>query len=36
MGDQEVGSAANLEELRAGAVSHGVEWLRRAVGKIKR
>ena len=27
MDDQEVAWAAKLEELRVGAVSHGVEWL---------
>ena len=36
MDDQEVGSAAKLEELRVGAVSQGVEWLRRALSEISR
>ena len=36
MDDQEVGSAAKLEELRVGAVSQGVEWLHRAVSEISR
>jgi len=34
--DQEVGSAAKLEELRAGAVSQGAEWLRRALSERSR
>ena len=28
--------AAKLEELRVGAVSHGVEWLRSALSEISR
>ena len=36
MDDEEVALAAKLEELRVEAVSQGVEWLRRAVGNIKR
>ena len=34
MDDQEVALAAKLEELRVGAVSHGVEWLRSALSEI--
>ena len=36
MDDQEVGSAAKLEELRVGAVSPGIEWLRSALSEISR
>ena len=36
MDDQEVGSAAKLEEFRVGAVSQGVEWLRSALSEISR
>ena len=36
MGDQEVASAAKLEELRVEAVSQGVEWLRRALSAMSR
>ena len=34
MDDREVASAAKFEELRVGAVSQGVEWLRSALSKI--
>ena len=34
MDDREVAWAAKLEELRVGAVSHGVEWLRSALSEI--
>ena len=36
MDDREVGSAAKFEELHVEAVSHGVEWLRRALSEISR
>jgi len=36
VGLYEVGSAAKLEELRVGAVSHDEEWLRRALSQISR
>ena len=34
--DREVAWAAKLEELRVGAVSHGVEWLRSALSELFR
>ena len=34
MDDREVAWAAKLEELRVGAVSHGVEWLHGALSKL--
>jgi len=34
--DQEVALAAKLEELRVGAVSQGVEWLRGALSEMSR
>ena len=34
MDDPEVAWAAKLEELREGAVSQGVEWLRSALSQI--
>jgi len=34
--DPEVAWAAKLEELRVGAVSHGVEWLRSALSELFR
>ena len=34
MDDREVAWAAKLEELRVGAVSHGVEWLRSALSEM--
>ena len=36
MDDREVASAAKFEELHVEAVSHGVEWLRRALSEISR
>ena len=36
MDDPEVAWAAKSEELRVGAVSHGVEWLRSALSEIAR
>ena len=36
MDDPEVAWAAKLEELRGGAVSHGVEWLRGALWETSR
>ena len=36
MDDEEVASAAKLEELCVEAVSQGVEWLRRALSEISR
>ena len=36
MDDREVALAAKFEELHVEAVSHGVEWLRRALSEISR
>ena len=36
MDDREVALAAKFEELHVEAVSHGVEWLRRALSQISR
>ena len=36
MDDREVALAARFEELHVEAVSHGVEWLRRALSEISK